>query len=116
MVRAWCHTADNALGFEFDAEPWLREADVQSLLHLVRNGWSSERIVEGLEHRPGYEGLHQLIDYAQSRLGAETLEDPAWATFECKIDASEAAVWLAVSRPDVLPLIQGKPAEATRTS
>ena len=116
MVRAWCHTADNALGIEFDAEPWLREADVQSLLHLVRNGWSSERIVEGLEHRSGYEGLHQLINYAQSRLGAETLEDPAWATFECKIDASEAVAWLVVSRPEVLALIQDEPAEAPGTN
>ncbi len=33
MIRALCHTADNALAIEFDATPWFVEADRQSLLH-----------------------------------------------------------------------------------
>ena len=41
MIRASCHTADNALALEFDATPWFVEADRQSLLHLARQGWSS---------------------------------------------------------------------------
>jgi hypothetical protein len=32
MIRALCHTADNALALEFDATPWFREADPQSIL------------------------------------------------------------------------------------
>jgi hypothetical protein len=35
MIRASCHTADNALAFEFDATPWFCEADRQSILHLA---------------------------------------------------------------------------------
>ena len=31
MIRASCHTADNALVLEFDATPWFVEADRQSL-------------------------------------------------------------------------------------
>ena len=109
MVRASCHTADNALVFAFDAVPWLREADPESIRQVAANGWSSERVAEALERRPGYEGLHQLIEYAFDRLGAETLEDPTWATFHCSVDAADAKTWLAENRPDVLALVQEPP-------
>ena len=69
MIRAACHTADNALALEFDATPWFREADPQSILHLAAQDWSSVWIADALETRPGYEGLHQLVAYAATRLG-----------------------------------------------
>jgi hypothetical protein len=30
-----CHTADNTLSLEFDATPWFKEADVESILNLA---------------------------------------------------------------------------------
>jgi hypothetical protein len=109
MIRAWCNTADDALVVAFDATPWLREADPQSIGQVAANGWSSERVAEALERRPGYEGLQQLIEYASSRLGAESLEDPAWATFHCSVDAADAKAWLAENRPEVLAFIHKPP-------
>ena len=76
MIRASCHTADNALALEFDATPWLREADPQTILHLAEQDWSSVWVADALEARPGYERLHQLVEYAATRLREESLEDP----------------------------------------
>ena len=76
MIRASCHTADNALVLEFDATPWFREADPQSLLHLAAQDWSSVWIADALETRPGYEGLHQLVEYAATRLGTSRSRIP----------------------------------------
>jgi hypothetical protein len=45
-------------------------------MHVAGQGWSSVWIADALEKRSGYERLHQLIDYATNRLGAESLEDP----------------------------------------
>src|SRR6185436_20370481 len=83
MIRASCHTADNALVLEFDATPWFREADPQSLLHLAAQDWSSVWIADALETRPGYEGLHQLVEYAATRPRDESLEDPTWDALNC---------------------------------
>src|SRR3954469_23644910 len=77
VIRATCHTADDALTVEFDATPWFQEADPASILQVAGQGWSSAWIADGLEKRPGYERLHQLIDYATNRLGEESLEDRA---------------------------------------
>jgi hypothetical protein len=76
MIRAPCHTADSALSLGFDATPWFREADHQSILHLADQDWSSVWVADALETRPGYEGLHQLVHYAATRLREEPLEDP----------------------------------------
>jgi hypothetical protein len=80
---------------EFDATPWFREADPQSILHLAEQGWSSVFVADALEARPGYEGLHQLVEYAATRLREESLEDPTWATFDCVVSQPDAARWLA---------------------
>src|SRR5215210_442463 len=77
MIRTTCHTVDGALTVEFDAAPWFREADPASIVHVAGQGWSSAWIADGLEKRPGYERLHELIDYARNRLGQESLEDRA---------------------------------------
>ncbi|MFL6180663.1 MAG: hypothetical protein ACJ74E_12610, partial [Actinomycetes bacterium] len=98
MIRATCHTVDDALTVEFDAAPWFQEADPASILHVVRQGWSSVWIADGLERRPGYERLHQLIDYATDRLGEESLEDPTFATFEYTVNGPEAMAWLDENR------------------
>jgi hypothetical protein len=68
MIRTSCHTADNALALEFDATPWFREADPQSILHLAEQDWSSVWVADALKARPGYKSLHHLIDYAATRL------------------------------------------------
>ncbi|MBL0407261.1 hypothetical protein JKG68_25370 [Microvirga aerilata] len=101
MIRASCHTADNALALEFDATPWFREADLQSIQHLAAQGWSSVWIANALGTRPGYEGLHQLIKYAATRLREESLEDPTWAALDCAVDSADATQWLGENRPEI---------------
>ena len=68
MIRAECHTADNALAVAFDATPWFEEADPPSIVSVARKGWSSVWIAEALESRPGYEDLHRLVHYASTHL------------------------------------------------
>ena len=106
MIRASCHTADNALALEFDATPWFREADPQSILHLAGQGWSSIWVADALEARPGYEGLHRLIDYAATRLRDESLEDPAWAAIECLVSQPDATQWLGENRLEIALMLQ----------
>jgi hypothetical protein len=101
MIRASCHTADNRLALEFDATRWFRAADSQSIRHLAEQGWSSVWIADALERRPGYEGLHRLIEYAATRLREESLEEPTWPTLECVVDSLDAKQWLAENRPEV---------------
>ena len=114
MIHATCHTADDALTVEFDAAPWFQEADPASILHVAGQGWSSVWIADGLEARSGYERLHELIDYATNRLGRESLEDPAFATFECTVNGPEAMAWLDANRPDVAAAIRSRPGNAAR--
>jgi hypothetical protein len=101
MIRASCHTADNALALQFDAAPWFREADPGSILHLAEQGWSSVLVANALETRPGYEGLHRLIEYAATRLRDESLEDHTWAALDCVVDSVDAKQWLAENRPEI---------------
>jgi hypothetical protein len=42
-----------------------------------------------------YEGLHQLVIYASTRLRDESLEDPTWDALDCSVDQSDAMHWLA---------------------
>ncbi|WP_262300172.1 hypothetical protein [Microvirga sesbaniae] len=105
MIRASCHTADNAFALEFDATPWFLEADPQSLLHLAAQGWSSVWLADALETRSGYERLHQLVTYAATRLREESLEDPTWDALTCVVDASEAQEWLAENRPEIVSML-----------
>jgi hypothetical protein len=111
MIRASCHTADNALALEFDATPWFVEADPQSILHLAKQSWASTWVADALETHPGYEGLHQLVSYAATRLSDESLEDPTWDALNCAVDPSDAMQWLAENRPEIATLLQdqGKP-------
>ncbi len=106
MIRASCHTADNALALEFDATPWFREADPHSILHLAEQGWSSVWVADALEAHPGYESLHRLVDYAATRLRDESLEDPTWAALDCGVDAADAKRWLAENRPEIAAKLQ----------
>src|SRR5215213_7026578 len=54
VIRATCHTADDALTVEFDATPWFREAAPESIVQVARQGWSGMWIADALESRPGY--------------------------------------------------------------
>ena len=101
MIRATCHTVDDALTVEFDATPWFQEADPASIMHVARQGWFSTWIADGLEKRPGYERLHELIDYATDRLGLESLEDPTFPTYECAVNGPEVMAWLDENRPEI---------------
>jgi hypothetical protein len=108
MIHAICHTADNVACFEFDATPWFSEAAAPSIIDLALRGWSSAAIAESLEHRLGYERLHDVIEYAAKRLQPESLEDLAWNTFDCTVDGPEAMAWLEKNRPDVVARIQSR--------
>jgi hypothetical protein len=110
VIRATCHTVDDALTVEFDATPWFQEADPASIVQVARQGWSSPRIADALEKRSGYERLHDLVDYATNRLGLESLEDPTIPTYECTVNGTEAMAWLDENRPDVAAAIQGNAA------
>jgi hypothetical protein len=105
MIHATCHTADNVHCIEFDATPWFSEADVPSIVDLAQRGWTSPAIADSLEHRRGYERLHDLVEYAAKRLQSESLEDPTWETFECVVDGRDAVAWLKKNRPDVMARI-----------
>ena len=115
MIRATCHTADDALAVEFDATPWFQEADPVSIGHVAGQGWSSTWIADGLERRPGYEHLHELVDYANNRLALESLEDPTFATFECAVSSPEALAWLDENRPDVAATIPSRQGDAAHS-
>jgi hypothetical protein len=82
-------------------------------MHVAGQGWSSTWIADGLEKHPGYERLHELIDYATNRLGQESLEDPAFATFECVVDGPEAMAWLDANWPDAAAMVQARQGTAT---
>ena len=56
--------------------------------------------------RPGYEGLHQLVVYAATRLRDESLEDPMWDALDCSVNQSDAMPWLAENRPEIAAAIQ----------
>jgi hypothetical protein len=85
---------------------WFREADPQSIRHLAEQGWSSVWVADALEARPGYEGLHRLIDYAATRLRDESLEDPTWPAIECVVSQPDATQWLGENRPEIALLLQ----------
>jgi hypothetical protein len=106
MIRASCHSADNRLALEFDATPWFQDADPHSILHLAEQGWSSVWIADALEARPGYEGLHQLVEYAATRLRDESLEDPTWPTLGCVVNQPDAMRWLTGNRPEIASILQ----------
>jgi hypothetical protein len=108
MIRATCHTADDALTVAFDATPWFREAYPDTIRHVAAQGWSSEWIADALETRPGYERLHELIAYATERLGLESLEDPGFATFVCTVNGSDALAWLDANRPAVAAAVRSR--------
>jgi len=113
VIRATCHTVDDALTVDFDATPWFQQADPASIMHVAGQGWSSAWIADGLEKRPGYERLHELIDYATNRLGLESLEDPTFPTYECTVNGPGAMAWLDANRPDVAVLIRSRQGTAT---
>ena len=71
MIRTECHTADDALTVEFDATPWLEEADADSIVLLSRQDWSGPAAADALETRPGNEELRELLRYARERLEKE---------------------------------------------
>jgi hypothetical protein len=106
MIHTQCHTADNKMSTTFDATPWFIEAAAVSIIHLAQQGWCATTVADALQHRPGYERLRELIQYATERLQEESQEDPTWSTFECVVSGPEALAWLDAHRPDVAAKIR----------
>jgi hypothetical protein len=106
MIHTQCHTADGKMSVTFDAALWFSEADAESIIHLAQQGWSGPWIANALQHRPGYEHLCELIQYATDRLQEESLEDPTWSTFECIVSGPEAMASLDAHRPTVAAKIR----------
>jgi hypothetical protein len=100
-IHAECHTVDNRLVVEFDATPWFEEADPDSIVLLARRDWIAPWVADALESRSEYAPLHHLLRYARERLKRESLEDPAWGNFECRVNGTEALAWLVAKRPEV---------------
>jgi hypothetical protein len=107
MVRAECHTADDAFTVEFDVTPWLEEMDAETVALFAQQGWSGPDPADALETRPGNEKLHELLRYARERLEKESREDPSWPTFTCRVDGAAALAWLEQNRPDVAGKVRG---------
>lgn len=101
MVRAECHSADDAMTVEFDVTPWLERTGADIIVSLARQGWSGPDPADALETRPGNEKLHELLRYARERLEEESREDPSWPTFTCRVDGAAALTWLEQNRPEV---------------
>jgi len=108
MIRAECHTVDDKYVVEFDATPWFEQADAESIVNLARRDWSAPWIADALESRADYAQLHELLQYARERLQRESIEDPTWLNFECRISDSDALAWLARNRPELVQRIQTK--------
>jgi hypothetical protein len=106
-MRGSSSGADEKMSVTFDASPWFSEADAESIIHLARQGWSGTGVADAVKHRPGYERLRELMQYAAQRLEEESLEDPNWNTFECTVSGPEALAWLDAYRPAVAAKIRG---------
>jgi hypothetical protein len=106
MIRAECHTFDDKYVVQFDATPWFEQADAQSIILLAGRQWTAPWVADALERRPGYDQLHDLLKYARERLQAESIEDPTWSTFECRVDDRDALSWLVQNRPEIAKKIQ----------
>jgi hypothetical protein len=78
VIRAICHTADDACTVEYDATPWYQEANPANIMQVAGQGWSRAWIADGLEKHPGYERLPELIDHATNRLGQDPRRAALW--------------------------------------
>ena len=97
MIHATCHTADDVRCIEFDATPWFSAADAPSIIDLAQRGWASPAIAQSLEHRRGYEGLHDLVEATAIGIpGGPDLEN-----LRLVVDGPEAVAWLRLNRPNV---------------
>lgn len=101
MIRAECHTIDDKRMVQFDATPWFERADAQTIVLLAQRNWVAPWIADALEARPQYAELHDLLSYARERLQQESLEDPTWLNFECRVSNADALAWLTRHRPEV---------------
>jgi hypothetical protein len=108
MIRAECHTVDDKYVVQFDATPWFEQADAQSIVMLAGRDWSAPWVADALESRADYAQLHELLQYARERLQSESIEDPTWSNFECRVNDSDAVNWLVRNRPEVAERIQAK--------
>jgi hypothetical protein len=106
MIRAECHTLDDKYVVQFDATPWFEQADAGSIILLAGRQWVAPWIADALERRPEYGQLHELLEYARQRLQMESIEDPTWSPFECRVNDRDAVTWLVRNRPEIAQKIQ----------
>ena len=108
MIRTERHTVDDSRIVQFDATPWFEQADAQSIILLAGRNWTAPWIADALERRPDYAQLHELLEYARERLQQESVEDPTWSNFECRVNHGDAMDWLSHNRPEIARRIQAK--------
>ena len=106
MIRAMCHSADNERAVQFDSTPWFEEADADTIVLLAGRDWTASWVADALERRPNYQELREVLQYARDKLQDESMEDPDWSTFYCRVNASDALRWLNVHRPVVAQRIR----------
>jgi hypothetical protein len=106
MIRAECHSADNERVVQFDSTPWFEEADADTIVLLAGRDWTAPWVADALERRPHYQELRELLQYARDKLQGESVEDPNWSTFSCRVNGSDALSWLELHRPLVAQRIR----------
>jgi hypothetical protein len=99
MIRAECHTVDNMRIVQFDATPWFEQARSGKHRHACRPAVDSTMgLRDALERRSDYGQLHDLLEYARERLQSESVEDPTWPIFECRVNDRDALTFPAPAR------------------
>lgn len=93
-VRAEAHDVDHVYEVEFDAAPWLVQADPEDIQALVDCGWGEVYPACGVARfcEEGCDLLGRMFEHVER-------EDVG---FECQVGATQALAWLRVNRPEVL--------------
>jgi hypothetical protein len=106
MIRAECRTLDNMRMVEFDATAWFERADAETIALLAKRDWVAPWVADALENQPRFADVHELLQYARDRLQRESLEDPNWPAFECRVSDTDALAWLDQNRPEIAKSIR----------
>ena len=103
VVPAEVHTDDLVFQIDFDAEPFLRNADDANLRALRAYGWGCDETADRLaiEREPYLEEIARMFKYLDAIQQQPSKKDESG--FEVIIDVEAAEQWVRAHRPDVLP-------------
>ena len=107
MVRAECHTADDAFTVEFDVTPWLEEMDAETVALLRSRAGRDRTRPMRLRLAPGTRSCTSCSATLARGWRRSSREDPSWPTFTCRVDGAAALAWLEQNRPDVAGKVRG---------